>query len=73
LKSHKIEEFFSPAKPAPSHPEKGGIRQYLSPAPAKAPSELNNNTEKAKESNAESDIAAFLNDDDDEAFMNLDI
>jgi len=73
LKSHKIEEFFSPAKPAPSHPEKGGIRQYLSPAPAKAPSEQNNNNEKAKESNAESDIAAFLNDDDDEAFMDLDI
>ncbi|XP_017006739.2 SWI/SNF-related matrix-associated actin-dependent regulator of chromatin subfamily A-like protein 1 [Drosophila takahashii] len=71
--SHKIEEFFSPAKSASSSTERGSIRQYFSPAPAKAPSEQNNNTEKAKEQNAQTDMAAFFNDDDDEAFLDLDI
>ncbi|KAH8353139.1 hypothetical protein KR084_009216 [Drosophila pseudotakahashii] len=71
--SHKIEEFFSPAKTASASTEKGSIRKYLSPAPAKAPSEQNNNTEKAKEQNAQTDMAAFFNDDDDEAFLDLDI
>ncbi|XP_017116464.1 SWI/SNF-related matrix-associated actin-dependent regulator of chromatin subfamily A-like protein 1 [Drosophila elegans] len=71
--SHKIEEFFSPAKSNCSNPEKGSIKQYFSPASVKAPSEPNNITEKARESNAASDMAAFFNDDDDEAFLDLDI
>ncbi|XP_017095746.3 SWI/SNF-related matrix-associated actin-dependent regulator of chromatin subfamily A-like protein 1 [Drosophila bipectinata] len=71
--SHKIEEYFSPAKSSSAKPERGSIRQYLSPVPAKSHSEPNNNLENTKEPNKESDIAAFFNDDDDEAFMDLDI
>ncbi|XP_017043670.1 SWI/SNF-related matrix-associated actin-dependent regulator of chromatin subfamily A-like protein 1 [Drosophila ficusphila] len=72
--SHKIEEFFSPAKPASSNPQRGSIIQYLSPAPQKTSREQNNNnTKNANENKVESDIAAFFNDEDDEALLDLDI
>ncbi|XP_017063305.2 SWI/SNF-related matrix-associated actin-dependent regulator of chromatin subfamily A-like protein 1 [Drosophila eugracilis] len=70
--SHKIEEFFSPAKSTPER-ERSSIKQYFSPVQSKAPNEPNNNIEKSKDTIAKSDMAAFLNDDDDEAFMELDI
>ncbi|KAH8327819.1 hypothetical protein KR067_000830 [Drosophila pandora] len=71
--SYKIEEYFSPAKGSSAKPDRGSIKQYLSPIPAKSHSEQNNNLKNTKEPNKESDIAAFFNDDDDEAFMDLDI
>ncbi|KAH8283549.1 hypothetical protein KR018_005573 [Drosophila ironensis] len=71
--SHKIEEYFSPAKATSSNPARGSIRQYLSPAPGKAQREANNNVANAKEPTDTTDMAAFFNDDDDEAFLELDI
>ncbi|XP_039499895.1 SWI/SNF-related matrix-associated actin-dependent regulator of chromatin subfamily A-like protein 1 [Drosophila santomea] len=71
--SHKIEEYFSPSKSISLNPEKNSIKQYFSAAPVNEHREQNNNFEKAKENEAESDIAAFFNDDDDEAFLDLDI
>ncbi|EDW54300.1 GM18506 [Drosophila sechellia] len=71
--SHKIEEYFSPCKSNSLEPERNGIKQYFSTVPAKEHLEQNNNTEMTKVNKAESDIAAFFNDDDDEAFLDLDI
>eukprot|EP00099_Drosophila_melanogaster_P017912 NP_608883.1 Marcal1 [Drosophila melanogaster] len=71
--SHKIEEYFSPSTSTSLEPERNSIKQYFSTIPAKEPPEQNNNTEMTKVNKAESDIAAFFNDDDDEAFLELDI
>ncbi|KAH8293137.1 hypothetical protein KR044_006150 [Drosophila immigrans] len=57
--SHKMEEYFSPAKSAA-----GTLKQYFSPAPA-AKNEANNNVDTAQ------DIAAFFDEDDDDAFKDL--
>ncbi|KAH8341602.1 hypothetical protein KR059_011636 [Drosophila kikkawai] len=68
--SHKIEEFFSPAKASAAQQDKGSIRQFLLPAP----SETNNKLEeKPQESLTKSDMAAFFEDDEDEALLDLDI
>ncbi|XP_017151905.2 SWI/SNF-related matrix-associated actin-dependent regulator of chromatin subfamily A-like protein 1 [Drosophila miranda] len=71
--SNKIEQYFSPAKS--TVPIKGTIKQFLSPAPTRTPSETKNNLlDKPKEDNEEAGFADFFKDDeDDEAFMNLDI
>ncbi|KAH8377525.1 hypothetical protein KR093_005804 [Drosophila rubida] len=62
--SHKIEQYFSPAKPAAASTASGTLKQYFSPAPA-TKTEANNNVDTAR------DIAAFFDEDDDEAFMDL--
>ncbi|XP_070141222.1 SWI/SNF-related matrix-associated actin-dependent regulator of chromatin subfamily A-like protein 1 isoform X2 [Drosophila kikkawai] len=68
--SHKIEEYFSPAKASAAQQDKGSIRQFLLPAP----SETNNKLEeKPQESLTKSDMAAFFEDDEDEALLDLDI
>ncbi|XP_020806020.1 SWI/SNF-related matrix-associated actin-dependent regulator of chromatin subfamily A-like protein 1 [Drosophila serrata] len=68
--SHKIEEFFSPAKSSIVHSDRGTIRQFLSPAPSET---KNNVEEKSKKALLKSDMAAFFDDDEDEALLDLDI
>ncbi|KAH8261845.1 hypothetical protein KR038_003597 [Drosophila bunnanda] len=70
LKSHKIEEFFSPAKSSLVNSDRGTIRQFLSPAPSET---KNNVEEKPKNALLMSDMAAFFDDDEDEALLDLDI
>ncbi|XP_062127437.1 SWI/SNF-related matrix-associated actin-dependent regulator of chromatin subfamily A-like protein 1 [Drosophila sulfurigaster albostrigata] len=62
--SHKMEEFFSPAKSEAASPAAGTLKQYFAPATA-AKTESNNNVDSAQ------DIAAFFDEDDDDAFKDL--
>ncbi|KAH8402934.1 hypothetical protein KR222_000474, partial [Zaprionus bogoriensis] len=75
--SHKIDQYFSPAKATPTK-KAGTIEQFFSPVASESinNNNINNNNnnsnkDKQKVADKEQDIVAFFEDDDDDAFKDL--